>query len=67
MIGSKPPYPGEVVYENMMRELFVDALIEESVRTMLTEDTKNAFMCIGDCKREKELRNGTGSVWVKKR
>lgn len=43
---SEPPYPGEVVYKDNAGAICRCFNWRESVRTMLTEDTKNAFMCI---------------------
>lgn len=43
---SEPPYPGEVVYKDDAGAICRCFNWRESVRTMLTEDTKNAFMCI---------------------
>ncbi len=43
---SEPPYPGEVVYKDNAGAICRCFNWRESVRTMLTEDTTNAFMCI---------------------
>jgi len=43
---SEPPYPGEVVYKDDAGAICRCFNWRESVRTMLTEDTVNAFMCI---------------------
>ena len=43
---SEPPYPGEVVYKDDGGAICRCFNWRESVRTMLTEDTVNAFMCI---------------------
>ena len=43
---SEPPYPGEVIYKDDAGAICRCFNWRESVRTMLTEDTKNAFMCI---------------------
>lgn len=43
---SEPPYPGEVVYKDDAGAICRCFNWRESVRTMLTEDTSNAFMCI---------------------
>lgn len=43
---SEPPYPGEVVYKDDAGAICRCFNWRESVRTMLTEETKNAFMCI---------------------
>lgn len=43
---SEPPYPGEVVYKDNAGAICRCFNWRESVRTMLTEETKNAFMII---------------------
>lgn len=43
---SEPPYPGEVVYKDDAGAICRCFNWRESVRTMLTEETRNAFMCI---------------------
>ena len=43
---SEPPYPGEVVYKDNAGAICRCWNWRESVRTMLTEDTGNAFMII---------------------
>ena len=43
---SEPPYPGEVVYKDNAGAICRCFNWRESVRTMLTEDTNNAFMII---------------------
>ena len=43
---SEPPYPGEVVYKDDAGAICRCFNWRESVRTMLTEETTNAFMCI---------------------
>ena len=43
---SEPPYPGEVVYKDDAGAICRCFNWRESVRTMLTEDTVNAFMCV---------------------
>ena len=43
---SEPPYAGEVVYKDEKGAICRCFNWRESVRTMLTEDTTNAFMCI---------------------
>lgn len=43
---SEPPYPGEVVYKDDAGAICRCFNWRESVRTMPTEETKNAFMCI---------------------
>lgn len=43
---SAPPFEGEVVYKDDAGAICRCFNWRESVRTMLTEDTKNAFLCI---------------------
>ncbi len=43
---SEPPYPGEVIYKDDAGAICRCFNWRESVRTMLTEETKNAFMCV---------------------
>ena len=43
---SEPPYPGEVVYKDNAGAICRCFNWRESVRTMLTEETRNAFMII---------------------
>ena len=43
---SEPPYPGEVVYKDNAGAICRCFNWRESVRTMLTEETTNAFMII---------------------
>ncbi|MDK0684799.1 B3/4 domain-containing protein [Clostridium perfringens] len=56
---SEPPYDGEIVYKDDEGAICRCWNWRESVRTMLTEDTKNAFLCIElvDENREKEFEN----------
>ena len=56
---SEPPYEGEIVYKDDEGAICRCGNWRESVRTMLTEDTKNAFLCIElvDENREKEFEN----------
>ncbi|ELC8344481.1 B3/4 domain-containing protein [Clostridium perfringens] len=56
---SEPPYEGEIVYKDDEGAICRCWNCRESVRTMLTEDTKNAFLCIElvDENREKEFEN----------
>ncbi|EHK2355045.1 B3/B4 domain-containing protein [Clostridium perfringens] len=56
---SEPPYKGEIVYKDDEGAICRCWNWRESVRTMLTEDTKNAFLCIElvDENREKEFEN----------
>ncbi|MDO4545324.1 MAG: B3/4 domain-containing protein, partial [Bacillota bacterium] len=42
---SEPPYPGEIVYKDDAGAICRCFNWRESVRTMLTEDTTNAFLC----------------------
>ncbi len=50
---SEPPYPGEVVYKDDAGAICRCFNWRESVRTMLTEETVNAFMCIETLTPEK--------------
>lgn len=56
---SEPPYPGEVVYKDDAGAICRCFNWRESVRTMLTEETVNAFMCIEtvDGRSDEELDN----------
>ncbi|MBO3445888.1 B3/4 domain-containing protein [Clostridium sp. CCUG 7971] len=56
---SEPPYEGEIVYKDDEGSICRCFNWRESVRTMLTEDTKNAFLCIEliDVKRFKDFEN----------
>ncbi|RDC48254.1 hypothetical protein DVA85_29870 [Acinetobacter sp. RIT592] len=56
---NEPPYEGEIVYKDDEGAICRCFNWRESVRTMLTEDTKNAFLCIEliDEKRVKEFEN----------
>jgi DNA/RNA-binding domain of Phe-tRNA-synthetase-like protein len=56
---SEPPYEGEIVYKDSKGAICRCWNWRESVRTMLTENTKNAFLCIElvDEKRTEEFEN----------
>ena len=56
---SEPPYEEEIVYKDDEGAICRCWNWRESVRTMLTEDTKNAFLCIElvDENRDKEFEN----------
>ena len=56
---NAPPYEGEIVYKDNEGAICRCWNWRESVRTMLTEDTKNAFLCIEltDEKRTEEFEN----------
>lgn len=56
---SEPPYEGEIVYKDDEGAICRCWNWRESVRTMLTKDTKNAFLCIElvDEKRVEEFEN----------
>lgn len=56
---NEPPYEGEIVYKDDEGAICRCFNWRESVRTMLTEDTKNAFLCIEliDEKRVKEFES----------
>lgn len=51
---SEPPYQGEVVYKDNKGAICRCFNWRESVRTMLTEETVNAFMCIETVMGEKD-------------
>ena len=61
---SEPPYEGEIVYKDDEGAICRCWNWRESVRTMLTEDTKNAFLCIElvDKKREEEFKNALNDL-----
>ena len=56
---SEPPYEGEIIYKDNEGAICRCWNWRESVRTMLTENTKNAFLCIEltDEKRTEEFEN----------
>lgn len=56
---NMPPYEGEIVYKDNEGVICRCWNWRESVRTMLTENTKNAFLCIEliDERRLNELRD----------
>lgn len=56
---SEPPYEGEIVYKDNEGAICRCWNWRESVRTMLTENTRNAFLCIEliDEKRTEEFEN----------
>ncbi|HOO64253.1 MAG TPA: B3/4 domain-containing protein [Synergistaceae bacterium] len=56
---NAPPYEGEIIYKDDDGAICRCWNWRESVRTMLTENTKNAFMCIElvDKEREEALEN----------
>ncbi len=43
---DEPPYPGEIVYKDDAGAVCRCWNWREAQRTMLTEDTKNAFLCV---------------------
>jgi len=43
---NSPPYEGEIVYKDELGAVCRCWNWREAVRTMLTEETKNAFLCI---------------------
>ena len=61
---SSPPYEGEIVYKDDAGAVCRCWNWRESVRTMLTEKTVNAFLCIElvDNKREDELKSALGEL-----
>ncbi|MBI6873460.1 B3/B4 domain-containing protein [Clostridium aciditolerans] len=56
---NAPPYEGEIVYKDNEGAICRSFNWRESVRTMLTENTRNAFLCIEliDERRLKEFEN----------
>lgn len=56
---SEPPYEGEIIYKDNEGAICRCWNWREAVRTMLTENTKNAFLCIEliDEKRTEEFEN----------
>jgi DNA/RNA-binding domain of Phe-tRNA-synthetase-like protein len=56
---NEPPYEGEIVYKDNDGVICRCWNWRESVRTMLTENTKNAFLCIElvDERRTEEFKN----------
>lgn len=56
---SEPPYEGEVIYRDDAGAICRCFNWRESVRTMLTEETKNAFMCVEvlDDRSDEDLDN----------
>ena len=56
---SEPPYEGEIIYKDNEGAICRCWNWREAVRTMLTENTKNAFLCIEliDEKRAEEFEN----------
>ncbi|WP_368487533.1 B3/4 domain-containing protein [Clostridium sp. BJN0013] len=56
---NEPPYEGEIVYKDDEGAICRCFNWRESIRTMLTENTKNAFLCIEliDEGRLKEFKN----------
>ncbi|MFR2966559.1 MAG: B3/4 domain-containing protein [Anaerovoracaceae bacterium] len=49
---SEPPSPGEIVYKDDAGAICRCFNWREAVRTMLTEETTNAFMCIETLSKE---------------
>lgn len=61
---NSPPYEGEIVYKDDMGAICRCWNWREAVRTMLTENTKNAFMCIEsvDETRSEEFENALNEL-----
>lgn len=61
---NAPPYEGEIVYKDNEGAICRCWNWRESVRTMLTENTKNAFLCIElvDEKRLQELESALNDL-----
>lgn len=51
---SEPPYEGEIIYKDDEGAICRCWNWREAVRTMLTEDTKNAFLCIESLDQNRE-------------
>jgi DNA/RNA-binding domain of Phe-tRNA-synthetase-like protein len=63
---SAPPYEGEIIYKDDDGAICRCWNWRESVRTMLTEETKDAFLCIElpDDSRLSELKNALNDLAV---
>lgn len=61
---SEPPYEGEIVYKDDEGAICRSFNWREAVRTMLTENTKNAFLCIEliDENRQEEFENALNEL-----
>lgn len=61
---NAPPYPGEIVYKDDEGAICRCWNWREAVRTMLTENTKNAFLCIEsiDEERGKEFESALADL-----
>ena len=61
---SEPPYEGEIVYKDNEGAICRSFNWREAVRTMLTENTKNAFLCIEliDENRQEEFENALNDL-----
>ncbi|MFL0250966.1 B3/4 domain-containing protein [Clostridium neuense] len=61
---SEPPYEGEIIYKDNEGAICRCFNWREAVRTMLTENTKNAFLCIEliDQRRLKEFESALESL-----
>lgn len=61
---NEPPYEGEIIYKDSEGAICRCWNWRESVRTMLTENTKNAFLCIElvDEKRIEEFENALNDL-----
>lgn len=61
---SEPPYEGEIVYKDDKGAICRSFNWREAVRTMLTENTRNAFLCIElvDESRQKEFENALNDL-----
>lgn len=61
---NAPPFEGEIVYKDEMGAICRCWNWREAVRTMLTEDTKNAFLCIElvDESRLEEFKNALNDL-----
>ncbi|WP_368985475.1 B3/4 domain-containing protein [Caldifermentibacillus hisashii] len=61
---SESPFEGEIIYKDQVGAICRCWNWRESVRTMLTEETKNAFLCIElvDEKRTEEFENALNDL-----
>lgn len=63
---SAPPNPGEVIYKDEAGAICRCWNWREAVRTMLTEETKNAFLCIELIQPERTYEFAQGLLELKK-
>jgi DNA/RNA-binding domain of Phe-tRNA-synthetase-like protein len=63
---SEPPYEGEVVYKDQEGAICRCWNWRESARTMLTEETKNAFLCLELIQPERHIEFNQALLELKK-